>query len=172
MEALFCLQIKNLGSIQLYMHALIIMTILSCKYPSGSQDLPLKTIDKDKVLTDNGLNKIIINSKWVSKPFGDECIDSLVFFSEDSFSFDNNCGVLDSTFGIWKIVNDTLILEHIGSYYSIGTNEEINKMLWKAVFKKNEIVLVKAYYWNYLENNFHKEPYQLDEKLNKFVRVQ
>lgn len=149
---------------------LILQIFLSCKYNSVHQT-SLNGFVIDSLFAKSRITQEIRFSKWVNKPFGEECIDSLVFFSEDSFSFENNCEVLDSTFGIWKMVNDTLILEQIGSYYTNGTNE-INKMLWKAVVKRNEIILFEAYDWNYLENNFYKDPYQLDKKLNKFVRVQ
>lgn len=157
---------------QIFKNIILILIAISCKPYVSNQNVSLIQLLDDTITVESEFNGKISGSKWTNKPFGDECVNSLEFFKNDTFSFDCNCEVLDSTFGKWEFTNDTLILEQIGSYYSNNIKDDIDKMKWKAILRNDTIIFKYAYRWNPLFKKFYDKPTELNEVFNKFIRNQ
>ena len=167
MTSSFLFQISKLGII------IIIHYMLACKQNElnlqSSEDKQINHLSKTTDLKAN-----LYNTKWVSNVV-EECSDSLIFKDGDRFTFVKNCELMDSTFGVWEIRTDTLIIEEIGSFYNHNFNDknfvDIDKLRWKAIISDSTIILKVVYSWDPMKNNFREKPFFLDETLNTFKRI-
>jgi len=133
-------------------------------YTSNSKSIKIDSLTKYS----------LINSVWRNHFPENKCVDVLVLKPNGNFILDNNCEVMDSIYGVWKIYNDTLILESIGSFYDSAISEthaDFDRMKWKIIISNDTMKWLFAYTWDYNTNCFDAGK-KLEITENNFVRNQ
>lgn len=146
-----------------------LLFLICCKSKSNIISHRLEIPEMIVNLKANKINNKILNENyWVADPFYAKCFDYLYFNLDATFTFVNNCGVLDSVYGRWQIKEDTIILEQLGSY---EMTEDFTKIKYKVLYVDSNLVWIFAYYWIASQSEFSNNAVQLNKKLNTFKRI-